>query len=362
MMSRGNDNFIVRHYDWIVAGVAALALAGAVVFFVLSLGADADAAAAGAVAGIERMKPSESGVAKTDLTPFTAALRQAKSPALVTEIDGSRESLLASERRVRCRCGSVLPAGLTECPNCKASLVVVNEVDEAAKKADRWKSRYGVAPDDSDKDGDGFMNSEEFAAGTDPTDAKDHPDYADSLKLTMPLKETYVPFALTEYVKLPNGWRCVFGNVKRTARLTATIGEEILLPVSRAVGKAEEKPTGYVLKDFKKKEEAQGFIAGTKTPKMVDVSIAEVQRKSDGKVVPLVLQDAKRIKLTPVDVQASLVYERMGTKTFDVVAGDEIALNGEKFKIVSIKAVGKSAEVVVENETSGKRKTLKPLE
>ena len=37
MISRaGNENFIVRHYDWFVAGAGVAALLGAGVFFALS--------------------------------------------------------------------------------------------------------------------------------------------------------------------------------------------------------------------------------------------------------------------------------------------------------------------------------------
>ena len=95
---------------------------------------------------------------------------------------------------------------------------------------------------------------------------------------------------------------------------------------------------------------------------MVDVSVAVVERKSDGKIVSLVLQDPKRIKLTPVDVQANLVYTRMGTKNFSVVTGDEIALNGEKFKVLGVKAVGKGGEVMLESVVTGRKKTLQALE
>ena len=362
MISRGNENFFVRHYDWIVAGAGILAVLCATVFYVLSLGADADADAAQAVRALEARNVGKSTVTPPDLDANNATLRRARNPILVSEIEARRESFLASERRVKCRCGNVMVAGLTNCPACQATLVIVNKEDEAAKEINRWKARYGVDADENDKDGDGFTNAEEYAAKTDPSDAKDHPDYTDSLKLTLPLKATYVPFALTEYVKLPNGWRCVFNNTKRSSRMTATVGEEILQPVSRAVGKAEEKPTGYVLKGFTKKEEARGVIAGTTTAKMVDVSFAEVQRKSDGKVVQLALQDSKRIKLAAVDVMAVLTYERMGTKTFEVVTGDEIALNGTKFRILGVKAVGKGAEVALENVETGAKRTLKALE
>ena len=61
------------------------------------------------------------------------------------------------------------------------------------------KKKFGLdaatADADADTDADGFTNAEEFAAGTDPSDKKSHPDYFDSLKLVMPLKETYLPFS-----------------------------------------------------------------------------------------------------------------------------------------------------------------------
>ena len=106
MIARGDKaNFFASHYEWIVAGVGALALAGAAAFFVMSLGEDADAAAADAVRGVERKKPAQLGVEPTDLAPFAAAVRQVRTPALVAEVADRQESFLASEKRVKCVCG-----------------------------------------------------------------------------------------------------------------------------------------------------------------------------------------------------------------------------------------------------------------
>lgn len=371
MTSRGNGNFMVRHYDWIAAGVAVLALFGAVGFYVLSLGHDADASARAAVAAIDRRKPASCGVEKTDLAPYAAILRQAKTPLLVAEVDGSRESFLASERRIKCcHCEAVMPSGLAECPKCKTSLVVVNEVDEEAKKVARWKARYGVDPDDGDADGDGFTNREEYEAQTDPTDPKDHPDYVDSLRLTLPLKETYVPFVLTKATQIPAGWRCEFFDPRRKddygrlgCTFTAVVGEEILIPKREAMGAVKHVSTGYVLKGFEKKEELRAITSGSAMKRAVDVSVATLERKSDGKGVKLVVQsNRKKVRLSPVDVQATLVYERRGTKTFEVVAGDEIDLNGSKYRIASVRTLPKGAEVVVESVSTGSSQTLKTLE
>ena len=45
-----------------------------------------------------------------------------------------------------------------------------------------------------------------------------------------------------------------------------------------------------------------------------------------------------------------------------VVTGDEIALNGEKFKVLGVKAVGKGGEVTLESVVTGRKKTLQALE
>ena len=49
-------------------------------------------------------------------------------------------------------------------------------------------------------------------------------------------------------------------------------------------------------------------------------------------------------------------------KTFEVVAGGSIDLNGTIYKVVSVKALSKGAEVVLENTATGKKQTLKTLD
>ena len=94
----------------------------------------------------------------------------------------------------------------------------------------------------------------------------------------------------------------------------------------------------------------------------MDVSEATVTRKSDGKTLKLVIAESKREKPMPVDVQATLAYERGTVKNFDVVPGSEIDLNGSKYRITDVKAVGKGARVALENSLTGKKRTLEALE
>ena len=104
-------------------------------------------------------------------------------------------------------------------------------------------------------------------------------------------------------------------------------------------------------------------ISGTgNLTKPVDVSEAVVERISDGKRVTLVVQHGKTYKFAPVDVQATVTYERGNSVTRKVIVGDTIDLNGSKYKVLSIKPEGKGAKVTFENASSGVKKTLSTLE
>ena len=376
----GKDNFFAAHYDWIVLAVGLVALAGAGAFYAMAIGDDPDDAASRAVSEVERAKPSETGVESLDMKPFAMAMRIMRSPIKLAEVSEKLESFLASERRVKCKCGEVLLGdvkAMTKCPACgtaqEAEKVVVLDADGDGLP-DEWERKFGLNPSDAadaslDSDNDGFTNLEECLAKTNPSDPKDHPDYLDSLKIQLPLKETYMPFIFLEARPVGKSWRCEFFNPNekddygRMGRpLTAMVGEEI---VAKAIDSKTKAPTtissGYVLKEYAKKS-AKRERKGMSGMVTVDVSEVVVERKSDGKVMTLVKAESKRTKPAPADVQATLLYERGSVRTLDVVPGSEIDLNGAKYRIVDVKAVGKGAEVVVENAISGKKTTIKALE
>jgi len=379
MISRfGNQNFFAAHYEWIALAVGVLALLGGAAVFALSMGNDPDEAAASAVGRIKAMKPSETGVKAVDMSGFETTFSLLRKPPVVAEVSDGAASFLASERRVICKgtadkpCGKAIPGDIKACPACPFCGLRQEEEKKVVLDADgdglpdEWERKHRLNPGDpsdadADADGDGFTNAEEFAAKTDPTDKNDHPDYLDSLKIVLPLKETYMPFVFTRATKIPSGWRCEFfdasqkddyGRAGRT--FTATIGEEI--------GASSKKPTGFTLKTYEHKEakrERKGMKGMMVT---IDVSEVTVERKRDGKVVKLVIAESKKAKPAPVDVQATLSYERGTVRNFDVVPGSEIDLNGSKYKISAIERVGKGAKVTVENSTSGKKRVLEALE
>ena len=366
-------NFFAAYYDRIAAVVGVLALLGGVAFFALSAGDDPDAAAQSAAEAVRRMKPAETGVADVDLTAYAGATRLVKSPTAVSELTGTSASFLASERRLKCKkCQKVIPGDVKAFPNCPFCGEKQEEEEKVVLDADgdgmpdEWERRYGLNPNDSsdasaDADGDGFTNLEEYIAKTDPTDRHDHPDYLDSIQVVLPLKETYLPFVFTRATKIPSGWRCEFFNAKlkddygRAGRtLSAVLGEEI--------GKGTKSPSGYVLKSYEKKEVKRPRKGMKGLFVTVDVSEATVARVSDGKFVKLVIVQDSRAKPQAVDVMASLTYTRGEVKTFEAVAGTELNLNGEKFKVVAIEPVGKGAKVTFENVRTGTRRTLEALE
>ncbi len=368
-----NRNFFAANYDRIAAAVGVLALVGGIAFFALSQGDDPETAAANAAQAVSRMRPSETGVSAVDMTAYESATRLVKSPTVVNELTGTSASFLASERRVKCKkCHKAIPGDVRAFPNCP----FCGEKQEEEKKVvldadgdgmpDEWERRYGLNPNDpadanADKDGDGFTNLEEYLAKTDPTDPRDHPDYLDSVKIVLPLKETYLPFVFTKATKIPSGWRCEFfdpkqrddyGRLGRT--LTAVIGEEI--------GASVKIPSGYVLKAYVKKEVKRPRKGMKGLFVTDDVSEVTLVRKTDKKAVTLVIAQDKRVKPQPVDVMVSLAYERGGLTTFEAVPGTELDLNGEKYRVAEILPVGKGAKVTFENVRSGRRRTLEALE
>ena len=376
MISRfENKNFFAAHYDWIAAGVGLIALAGGALLFALSLGADPDAAAAEEVARVDRLKPKETGVKPVDMNVYQQAFDSFRSPATVRDVGERDASFLASEKRVFCaKCKKAISGdvkAVPACPYCgekqqEEQIVVVDADGDGLP--DEWEKKHGFNANDAsdanaDADGDGFTNLEEFQAKTDPKDGKDHPDYLDSLSIVLPLKETKMPFYFRDAIKTPEGWKCTFIDPvkvndygRRGLRMTALVGGEI------ASDDGKVKP-GFDLKSYTPKTEKRSInIKGMEGMKKdVDVSEAVVVRKRDGKTITLMVPQGKKFNLEPVDVQATLAYARGTVTNFDVVPGSEIDLNGTKYRIADIKAVGKGAKVTVEDAKSGKKRVLEAL-
>lgn len=363
MMSK-SGNFLTAHYEWLLVGVALLALVAAGVYFASEIGVDAESAAADAVHRLDARNRDGKGVSAVELSAYSVAARSVRSPkdVLIGEIKAAEASFLASEKRVACKhCSEPIPFGSKTCVFCgkeqPEEKVVVLDADGDGMP-DEWEKRYGLNPDDAgdanlDKDQDGFTNLEEYQAGTDPTDPKSHPDYLDSLKIELPLKETFLPFYFRMASEVPAGIRLEFFDPKRRSDY-GTLGYRYSVLEGSEIG-----DTGFIAKKYEKKLVKQKIKGGKDMEKTVDVSVVTLVRKADGKVVVLQIDEKNK----PMDVQAKLVYVRnTQTKTFTVVPGDSIDLNGTKYVVKAIRGKGKGAAVTLEQSESGKTRTLEALE
>ena len=360
MISRNSGGgFFAAHWDWLVAAAGVVALVVGIALFVMTGGGDPEENASAAVSRLKSAKKAETGVKPVDMTPYERALQFAVKPPMLAEVTDEGGNFLVSERRIFCQvCKKPIKDGTKVCPLCgeaqpEPEKVVVDSDGDGLP--DDWEKKYGldVARNDADedKDGDGFTNAEEFAAGTDPSDKNSHPDYFDSLKIVLPLKETVLPFYLRSYMKTPSGMKLEFFDPKRRNDYGKN-GYRYSVFVGEAIG-----DTGFTAKSFEQKEK-KAKIKGSNVERTVDVSAVTIVRKADGKELVLALDEKRK----PVDVQATLEFSRGEAKTFVVQTGGTIDLYGSKYKVVGVESVGKGAKVTFEDSLLGKIRTVEALE
>jgi len=360
MISRNSEGgFLAAHWDWLVAAAGVVALIVGIALFVMSGGGDPEENAAAVVSRLKSAKKSDTGVKPVDMTSYERALQFAVKPPMLTEVADNGGSFLVSERRVFCQiCKKPIKDGTKVCPLCgeaqpEPEKVVVDSDGDGMP--DDWEKKYGLDTKqndaDADKDGDGFTNAEEFAAGTDPADKLSHPDYFASLKVVLPLNETVLPFYLRSYMKTPSGMKLEFFDPKRRNDYGKS-GYRYSVFVGEAIG-----DTGFTAKSFEQKEK-KAKIKGSNVERTVDVSAVTIVRKEDGKELVLALDEKRK----PVDVEATLEFSRGETKTFVVRTGATIDLYGSKYKVVGVESVGKGAKVTLEDSLLGKIRTVEALE
>lgn len=370
-MAASKQNFFQAHWDWLVMGVGLAALAVSVVFLMPTLGTSAEDGADSCRQQLNATRPAHEGVAAANLDVLTKAYRVVKTPPMLQGLDSKKANFLASERRILCQngdadaktksCGKPIPAECEICPFCgvKQNVVKVEVDTDHDGLPNDWEKKYGLNPDDAsdanlDSDGDGFTNLEEYQAKTNPKDKTSHPDYLDSLSIASELKETTLPFYFNGAQPLPGKtYRLTFQRLGKTgydSKFTPKVGEEI----ASADGKIK---TGWIASAYAQKTE-QRVVKGTgksALKKTVDVSTVEIERKSDGKKMTIVIGE----KVNTVESQVELAYNRGEQKSFTVSVGTELDLNGSKYRVTKLKAGDKGCEVTVQDGKTKKEKIIR---
>ena len=356
MISRNSEGgFFAAHWDWIAAGVGVVALAVGGVMFVMSGGTDPDENADGSVKRLMSDKKSETGVKPVEMATFERALQRASKPTVVPDVPEDGGSFLVSPRRIFCAlCHKPIPGDATKCPICKGDQPEPEKIaidTDGDGLPDDWEKKFGLdaatADADSNADKDGFTNAEEFAAGTDPSDKNSHPDYFDSLKLVMPLKETMLPFFFEKAEQLPGGKTRFYFRDPKAKNDYGTRGLQYKPLEGEEIGK-----TGFFVKGVERKS-MKVKVATVKG----EVFVATIERKDDGKTLQLP-DDEKRI---PVDVQATIAFSRGEPREIVATPGTTFKLYGATYKVVEIKSVGKGAKVSIEDPL-GKIRSLETVD
>lgn len=362
-MNEKNGNFLTAHYEWLALGVALIVLVLAGIYAVSEFGKDAEEETAAAIRSVDPASASRpTGVKPADLGEYERVVGEVRKPNFIIEIKGSEPSFLASEKRMTCKfCTKPIPFGVETCRFCgkklpeKKAIVLDGDGDGLP---DEWEKRYGLNPDDpadahADKDNDGFTNMEEYLAKTDPSDPKSHPDYLDSVKLMLPLKETFIPFYFVSAMKTPNGVKLEFSDPKRRNDY-GTLGYRYSIYEGAAIG-----DTGFIAKKYTPKSEKRKIAGGGGQERTVDISTVTIVRASDNKVVTLRIDEKRKA----LDVQARLVYTRNDkVEEFTVVKGSEISLHGTKFVVKDITGKAKGASITLEEVGVKRIKMLEALE
>lgn len=379
-MAASKQNFFAEHYDWLVAGVGLLLLAGAAALYVMSLGNSPEDARAECERELKANKPAHTGVAPANIKLLNKALEGISEPSLL-KVPGEKEgSFLASEGRVFCqnpdmtnRCHRPIPAKSEVCPFCGYVQPSMKPVDATRVGGDAdndglpdaWENKYGFNPNDpadaqQDADGDTFTNLEEFEAKSDPKDANSHPNFLDFLAVAGDLRKETLPFWFKMANQIPGGYRLTFEVSDKKYRnvATAVVGEEIIFQLARPrfeKGKMldDKVKSGWRVVKYNKKEKLEP-VKGSEQKMAKDVSTVDLERISDKRMLPVSVGD----KSVAVEEQIDIQWSRGGGKKMTVTTGSEFELANRKYRVKKIVKGAKGCEVTVTDLADNTEKIL----
>ena len=382
-MAIAKKNFFKDHYDWLVAAVGVVLLAGVGALFATSLDNTPEAARAACEAELKQRTPAHKDVPNTDevFRKLEAVQRRMVSPSMLKVPSDTNGCFLASERRVRCqKCRNPIPFGSKFCTDkaCNFEQKALDAADAVRGGIDAdndglpdaWEEKYGLNPKDPadaklDSDGDTFTNLEEFEAKSDPKDPKSHPDYLEFLSASNFRTES-LPFVLTEVRAIRDNYRFVFEPtvtqrrgkaieyfvggvaVQRKIEPAPLIGDEIVFQSAnfkkvKGTMIFEKVKTGWRVLKYNKKEELV-LKPGTEQKVRKDVSTAELERISDKRT--LAVQVGVR-KPVAVEEQVDLVWSRGDGKPISVTTGSKFKLKNHEYEVKKLAKDGNACKVTI---------------
>ena len=350
--TNGFAAFIRRHYDKLIALAAAAAL-------LLALGTLATGRRRGAVeeqayaSRLDALKPAHPTLDAVSLVAYSNALRQLASPYRIAIDPDRTEGFFVPESRVWCAsrtCRYPISLASTNCPVCQTP----QPVDPITRKEfdgdgggipDQWEKTYGLDPlnaddDVKDSDGDGFNNLAEFTAGTNPLDAKSHPDRLGLIRVEK-IDVTRLPMKFMAVTEMPNKTYRIQINVWEVGAPQAST---YFVVTNQMIGK-----TGFrLLRYIETVEKRRNPV--TKT--LMDYYERSIQVERNGKLKTLKLgEDASQD-----DYKITFVQTLDNTR-FEVAGDGEFTVGDKKYRVI---AVDNEATSVVLRSDADKVETTVP--
>jgi len=350
---RGFNFLLVRHYDKGIAVVVLIALLGSL-FVLARSAADSKDRKRSYQEKVNNMRPQHAVLAPFSGDMYETALRNLHVPPMV-RASTNGVGFFIPQRRVWCvDCMYPIPFTAAECPFChakqpSADAVVDPGIRDSEGKGipDKWRMKYFGHPfamledrsrADDDADDDGFTNLQEFQAGTNPRDSKDHPELVAILRFKEILTRPY-PFVFTSATKMPDDSLRLTFNMKDVDRTYFTKkGEEI--------GK-----TGLIYSNCVQK--SVRMVDPHTAPYLVDRYEACLFRPADGKT--FVLRNNEPRATMEQELVLTLT---VGAKTneYRVSVGGILELDGQQYKAdVNLGVDDKPSSVVLENTLTGRK-------
>lgn len=364
-----NDSFMKKNYDKLLAAALLVLCAAAVYFWVSSRAEPFPAVSAAGAHGPGAGRPLDVAAYHMEAGEGSNITARLFRPRKMKEMQRGVSGFFTPEKRIWCArgaCRAPIPFDSEVCPHCGTEQPTLRSL--AANEAtidsdgdgmpDVWEKKYGLNlqdPEDAglDMDGDGFTNLEEFIAGTDPTDAKSHPDMTGFLRV-VEIDTTKLPVKFMSAMKMGKEYKYQFNYFDKELGKTATFfikAGERLGPLDRLPGMAisEKRYSDYRLVEVQWREE-KGINRFTKKEEMQNVAVAIVERVSTGRKTEL----RENADALDSNYKIALLQTRTGEEY--LIDGDE---NSAGFKIdgkdFTLKEVDKTAKTVVIISVSDKK-------